>query len=78
MKVGVKCFATLANEDTCDYREPISYDIEDGRTVGDLADKVGVTRADVKITFVNGRKSGHNTLLSNGDRVGFVPAVGGM
>jgi len=78
MRVDVKCFATLANENTCDYRAPISYEIEDGRTVGDLADLVGVARADVKISFVNGRKTERNMVLSNGDRVGFVPAVGGM
>ena len=78
MKVDVKCFATLVNGDTCDYRKPITYNIEDGQTVGDLADRVGVARADVKISFVNGRQAGHDTILSPGDRVGFVPAVGGM
>jgi molybdopterin converting factor small subunit len=78
MKVDVKCFATLANEDTCDYRQPIAYDLADGQTVGDLADRVGVAAEDVKITFVNGRQAGRNTVLAHGDRVGFVPPVGGM
>jgi molybdopterin synthase sulfur carrier subunit len=78
MKINVRCFAKLADEATCDYRSAISYDLEEGQTVKALADKAGVSGEDVKITFVNGRHAGFDTVLANGDRVGFVPAVGGM
>ena len=78
MKVKVRCFAKLADEDTCDYKTAISYELNEGQTVRALAEKAGVSDEDVKITFVNGRQSGFDRVLSNGDRVGFVPAVGGM
>ena len=78
MKVDVRCFANLANEDTCDYRSASSYDLDEGRTVGDLAGAAGVAVEKVKIAFVNGRVKDLNTELAHGDRVGFVPAVGGM
>jgi molybdopterin converting factor small subunit len=78
MKVDVRCFATLANEDTCDYRSASTYDLDEGQTVGNLAEAAGVDAGKVKITFVNGRIRDFNTELAHGDRVGFVPAVGGM
>lgn len=78
MKVDVRCFANLANRETCDYRKPSSYDLDDGQTVEILAHLAGIAPEAVKIIFVNGRKKGLHTVLSEGDRVGLVPAVGGM
>jgi molybdopterin converting factor small subunit len=78
MKVDVRCFATLANEGACDYRSAFSYELDEGQTVGNLAEAAGVDAGKVKIAFVNGRIRGFNTKLSHGDRVGFAPAVGGM
>ena len=78
MKVDVKCFATLANAETCDYRETTAYELEDGQTVADLAASAGIAAENIKITFVNGRHADHGTVLNHGDRVGFVPPVGGM
>lgn len=78
MKVDVRCFANLANEDTCHYKSALAYDLEEGRTVGDLAGAAGVAAKKVKIAFVNGRIKDLGTQLAHGDRVGFVPAVGGM
>jgi molybdopterin converting factor small subunit len=78
MKVDVRCFATLANEDMCDYKSAFSYDLDEGQTVGNLADAAGVDAEKVKIAFVNGQIRDFNTKLAHGDRVGFVPAVGGM
>ena len=78
MKVNLRCFAKLANGDTCDYRNAMAYELGHGQTVENLAHLAGVTQEAVKIVFVNGRKKGFNTVLSEGDRVGLVPAVGGM
>jgi len=78
MQVETKCFATLADKDTCDYRNSTSYDLAEGQTVGHLADVAGVARTDIKTIFVNGRHANLDTMLAQGDRVGFVPAVGGM
>ncbi len=78
MKVTLKCFSTLADPDTCDYRKSTTYKLEDGQTLQDLVDRAGVDSEDVKIAFVNSRKVDFDTVLSDNDRVGLAPAVGGM
>ena len=78
MKVNLRCFATLANPETCNYNDATEYELEDGQTVGDLIQKVRIADDDVKIAFVNSRVVSHDTVLSDGDRVGLAPAVGGM
>ena len=78
MKVDLKCFSTLVNPDTCDFKESTSYVLADNQTVEDLVQRAGVLREDVKIAFVNSRIVELDTVLSDGDRVGLAPAVGGM
>lgn len=79
MKINIKCFATLSNDDTCRHDRPRAISFAgDHATVGNLIDEVGVPEAEIATVFVNGRRSGHDAPLSDGDRVAFVPAVGGM
>ena len=78
MKVTLKCFSTLVNPDTCDFKESTTYELDDGQTLQDLAERAGIDGKDVKIAFVNSRKVGLGTVLSDRDRVGLAPAVGGM
>jgi molybdopterin converting factor small subunit len=78
MKVDLKCFATLVSPESCNYKDSTSYDLNDGQTVADLMEHVGVASEDVKIAFVNSRRVDFDTVLSDGDRVGLAPAVGGM
>ena len=78
MKVNLKCFATLVNADTCDYRDSTEYVLEDGQSVEDLVQIAGIAKRDVKIVFVNNRIVDVRTALSEGDQIGLAPAVGGM
>ena len=78
MKVDLKCFANLVNPDTCDFKESKTYELDDGQTVEHLLDRAGIGRAEVKIAFVNSRVVNFDTVLSEGDRIGLAPAVGGM
>ena len=78
MKVQLKCFSKLVNTETCDFRDSTTYDLEDGGTVKELAERAGVEREDVKIVFVNSRKVDLDTTLAEGDQVALAPAVGGM
>lgn len=78
MKVDLKCFSTLVDSETCDYKDSTSYDLTEGQTVEDLFQRAGIAREDVKIAFVNSRIVDFDTVLSDGDRVGLSPAVGGM
>ncbi|MEJ2283851.1 MAG: MoaD/ThiS family protein [Desulfobacterales bacterium] len=78
MKVHLKCFSKLVDPDTCDYNESTTYELQDGRTVEELAARAGVAGKDVKIAFVNNRIVDLDTTLADGDQVGLAPAVGGM
>ena len=78
MKVNLKCFSKLANQDTCNFSENTSYDLDDGHTVENLVEQAGIAREEVKIAFVNSRIVDFDTTLMDGDRVGLAPATGGM
>ncbi|MCG6910503.1 MAG: MoaD/ThiS family protein [Deltaproteobacteria bacterium] len=78
MKVNLKCFATLSKDSQCDYRESTAYDLSEGATVNDLAERAEILPKDIKIAFVNSRVVALETVLSDGDNVGLAPAVGGM
>jgi hypothetical protein len=78
MKIQMKCFASLADSDTCDYSNATPYKLESGSTAGDLLAHAGIEKENVKLIFVNGRIEGPEALLSDGDRVGGSPAIGGM
>ena len=78
MKIEMRCFANLAESESCDYRESSKYDVQPNTTAGDLVRQTGISEKSVKIIFVNGKASAPDTVLAEGDRVGLVPAVGGM
>ncbi len=78
MNVDLKCFSSLVNPDSCDFKESQTYRLSEGQTVGDLVEKAGIEKNDVKIAFVNSKIVDFDTILADGDRVGLAPAVGGM
>ena len=78
MKVNLKCFSSLAENAECTFRGSSEYEMENGKTVEDLARQAGVAGENIKIVFVNHRKSRLDTVLRDGDHIGIAPAVGGM
>jgi molybdopterin converting factor small subunit len=78
MKINLKCFSTLVNPDSCNFNESTQYDLDEGKSVEDLIQLSGIDVGDVKIAFINSRIVSFDTVLSDGDRVGLAPAVGGM
>jgi len=78
MKVKLKCFSKLVNAETCDYKDSTPYELDDGQSVEDLVSRAGLAKEDVKIIFVNSRKTNFDTVLTDGDQVGLAPSVGGM
>jgi len=78
MKVNLKCFSKLVNAETCDYKGSTAYELDDGQSVGDLVSRAGLAKEDIKIVFVNSRKTNFDTVLTDGDQVGLAPSVGGM
>jgi len=78
MKVKVKCFATLSDAETCDYKDSIDYEVPEGSTVDNLVDRLDLAREDIKIVFRNNKVVDLDTPLAEGDQLGFAPAVGAM
>ena len=78
MKVNLKCFSKLVTAETCDYKDSTPYELDDGQSVEDLVSRAGLSKEDVKIVFVNSRKTNLDTVLTDGDQVGLAPSVGGM
>jgi len=78
MEVTLKCFSTLVNPETCNFENSTTYKLDDGQTLQDLVQRAGIDEEEVKIAFVNSRRVGLDTVLSDRDRVGLAPAVGGM
>jgi molybdopterin converting factor small subunit len=78
MDIGLKCFATLADADKCDYKGSTSKTLPDGSTVRSLLIQEAIHEKDVKLIFVNGQKASLDTVLKNGDQVGLSPPAGGM
>ena len=79
MKINIKCFASLSTDDSCRYDRPRSITLGDeNATVANLIKQVRLPEKEIATVFVNGRRSRIESRLSDGDRVAFVPAVGGM
>lgn len=78
MKVNMKCFATLVDVGSCNFDGGTVYHLREGQTVEDLIEASGLLKEDVKIAFVNSKKVGFDAVLSEGDRIAFAPATGGM
>ena len=78
MKVKVKCFATLAEADSCDYKDSSEYEVLEGDTVDRLVDLIEIQREEIKIIFRNNKVVDFDTPLKEGDQIGFAPAVGAM
>ena len=78
MKVNLKCFSKLADPETCDFRDSTEYELNDGQTVEALVERAGIDKKSVKIAFLNNRVVDLDTVLSEGDRIGLAPSVGGM
>ena len=78
MIINMTCFAGLSKKYDCDYDKTTPMELESGATVRTLIEAYGVSDRDIKIAFVNGKRTDPDKALSHGDRVALVPATGGM
>ncbi len=74
MTITLLCYATFAAKSPEDAE---NFPIKESETVSAVLDRVGIPIEEVKIVFINGVSSKFDTILSDGDRVGVFPAVGG-
>lgn len=58
----------------------LSVSLENGEesvTAGDLAARIGIPLEEIKIIMINSRQSDLDSVVHDGDRVAYFPAVGG-
>jgi molybdopterin converting factor small subunit len=54
-----------------------SYGLAGIATVGDLVRENGIPEKEIAIVFINGRRGGLESTLTNGDAVSLFPLIGG-
>lgn len=76
MKVHVHLFAYLVKY-APEGRSDFSIELQPGACVRDLIGHLGIPPAEKKIILVNGRHSGEDTVLNEGDEIVFMTQVEG-
>lgn len=78
MRIEIRLFATLAGfARNPAITDDIYMEVEPDSRVIDVAERLNVPTEDIKLIFVNGRHTDLHHVLSEGDRVGLFPPVGG-
>jgi len=73
MKLTIKLFATLREG----RGKQLDIETEDGFSVLNVLEKLGIRKTDASIVLINGNSSGLDTLLSDGDTLSLFPPIGG-
>ncbi len=78
MKVEVRVFATLRRYlPELGIGEPKVVDVPESTTAGELCRLLGIPLEEVKVIMRNSRQVEPDEVLADGDRVAFIPHVGG-
>ncbi len=79
MKVKVKLFATLTAFAPHGEKagEPFEVELPEGSDIADLWQALGISEAEIKVSFVNGLARSKYYHLHEGDEVGIFPPIGG-
>lgn len=78
MNVHVKISSTLRPYvEAYNPETGIDLAVPDSTTLADLAHKLAIPVTEIKFVMLNGRCAPMETLLHDGDRAAFFPAVGG-
>jgi hypothetical protein len=74
MKVNLKCFATLANFEACDYKSNgVQHEISEHDTIRTLVTRLGLPLEEIKVIIQNGRVVGLDSKLQDDDDIGLAP-----
>ena len=77
MVLEVRLYATLRRYAPSSPNGVITVDVPDGMTVLDLVKKFEIDPTEIHLIMINGIGCELEKLLTNGDRVGLFPPVGG-
>ena len=76
--VHVKLFATLRRHyPHLGVGEPMAVELPEGKTVGDMIERLRLPADEIKVIFVNHVIREEEHRLVDGDQVGVFPPVGG-
>ena len=74
MNITVKCFASLTPLQPENAKE---FPVARGETVARLMERLGIPKGGAALIFVNNVHRQPDTVLRDGDTVGFFPPIGG-
>jgi sulfur carrier protein ThiS len=57
--------------------QPLELELDQGSSLQDLIDCLGIPPEETKVAFVNGRAQELDYILESGDEVGIFPPIGG-
>ncbi len=78
MQVEVRVFATLRRYlPELEIGEPKIIRVEQGTTLGQLRDRLGLPGEEVKVIMRNNLQAELEDLACDGDRITYIPAVAG-
>lgn len=78
IKVEVRVFATLRKYlPELTVGEPKHLELPAGANFADLREQLGLPAEEVKIIMCNGVQTEPEELVADGDRIAYIPAVGG-
>ncbi|HWR09785.1 MoaD/ThiS family protein [Sporomusa sp.] len=77
MVVEVRLYATLRRYAPSSPYGVITVDVPAGSSVLDLVKKIEINPTEIHLIMVNGIGCEFDQIVSNGDRVGLFPPVGG-
>ena len=73
MEIEVRLFASLRKY----TNEKNKIELEEGASVGDFLERIGIPPSEVAIILVNGRHAEQNEPLQDGETVSLFPAIAG-
>jgi len=77
-KVEVRLYASLRKyHSNPGSSEALVMELDDKAKLGNLLDKLKVSREEVGVLMVNGKWEKESYLLQDGDRIGIFPLIGG-
>ena len=74
MTITLKCFASLARFQPAGAK---AFPIAAGETVAQVMARLGIPESEVALIFVGNVHRKPDTVLEDGDTVGFFPPIGG-
>jgi len=79
MKVYVKLFASLRSKyPHVNDLNPLELEIEKGTKMAQLIEKLGFTKEEVRLKYINGKKANYDTPINEENAViALFPAIGG-